>query len=121
MLSTQLEAHDTPNPYSSWAAHCVTAVQELQTRVKEGNALTELCCRLFGSALGAVLAFEQAVADEGCVARNLREFTVMYSSLFSAIELAIKWVQVCHYSCLVDVTKIQYKPSQLCYVWPTRC
>lgn len=35
-MATQLEGCDTANPYSAWAQHCVIAVQELQTRVKEG-------------------------------------------------------------------------------------
>ena len=94
-MATQLEGCDTANPYSAWAQHCVIAVQELQTRVKEGTSFTEICCRLFSSALGAVLAFEQAVDDKGRVVSNLREFTVMYSTLSSAVDLAIQWVQVC--------------------------
>lgn len=95
MMSTQLESRGKSSPYSAWAQLCIIAVQELQTRIKEGNAFIELCCRLFASALGPVLAFEQAVNDAGCVVRNLKEFMVLYSSLSSAVELAIQWVHVC--------------------------
>ena len=66
----------------------------MQSCVKEEIVFTPICCQLFGSALGAVLSFEQAVALKGCVVSNLREFTAMYSSLSSAIELTIQWVQV---------------------------
>lgn len=94
---------------SVWVQQCKAAVQQV---VKCSKAQIDRCCQVFGAALGAVLAFEQAAYEDSFTVPQAQQFSALYASLLSVIQLAVIKLAVLRVQAMVLVYALLSLPSR---------
>lgn len=95
-----------------WVQQCKAAVQDLQKVVKSSKAHIDRCSQVFGAALGAVLPFEQAAYKGSFTVPQAQQFSALYASLLSVIQLAVIELAVQQIQVMVLVHALLSLPSR---------